>query len=62
MTSRLLPERARHNLVQMHRGFQAMTWAAGTAFLLVVMFADPGHHIALGAIDAVFHLFNLILC
>ena len=61
MTSRLLPERARHNLVQIHRGFQAVTWAAGTAFLLIVAFADPGHRIALTAIDTAGHLINLIL-
>ena len=61
MISRLLPERARYNLVQTHRAIQAVTWAAGFAFILIVMFGDPGHRIALGAIDAVSHLINLIL-
>jgi len=61
MNSRLHPERARHSLVQSHRAVQAVTWAASAAFILIVMFADPGHRIALGAIDAVVHLFNLIL-
>ncbi len=61
MISRLFTERARYNLVQTRRTVQVLTWAAGFAILLVVMFADPGHRLALGAINTVFHLINLVI-
>ena len=61
MISRLLPERARHNLVKTHRALQSVTWAAGFAFILIAVFADPGHHLAFAAADAAASLFTLIL-
>ncbi len=61
MISRLLPERARHNLVQTHRAIQSVTWAVSLAFVLIAVFADPGYHLAFAAADAAASLFTLIL-
>lgn len=43
------------------RKFQVLTYAASLAFILIVMFADPGHRLALAAIDAVSALIHTIL-
>ncbi len=62
MNSPVTAARGRPNLVQRPlRTVQVLSYATSFAFVLVVVFADPGHRIALAALDAASALIHLIL-
>ena len=62
MTPRNLTVRDRLDLVRRPmRAIQAVTYAAGVAFTLIVVFADPGHRLALATIQLFATLIHAIL-
>ncbi len=65
MTTRLPSERARHDLVQNLstglRTIQVFTYLLSFTLLIVFMFGDRDHHLALTAVDMAARFFRLIL-